>query len=351
LANAVFHAPQALNRDDPRQAEPMAAIRKATAERTGGKPEADPVSPGATAEAKALLARLKAAQGEGVMSGQENSLTSLSESTKAVAAATGRQPAIYAAELSPIGESVASLALARQALVKEALSAHDRGAVVSLSWRAQRPTDGAPPDAHSQLTDYEWNDLLTPGNSLNKRWCEQVDEIAETLKRFQDAGVAVLWNPLPESNGKDYWWAGRKGIYGSAALYRQLFDRLVNHDGLHNLVWIWEANPSDSKPGGAGLLSDFYPGMLYTDAVEIRLGWVEPSYQAGRFLERTAVGKPIGVELTGELPPPAVLTEHTGWAWFLAASPSPAPALPDARIQALRSLYSDTHIVSLAVVQ
>jgi len=189
LANAVFHAPQALNRDDPRLAGPMAAIRKATAERTGGKPEADPVSPGATVETKALLARLIAASGEGVLSGQENSLTSPSESTKAVVAATGRQPAIYGAELSPIGESVASLALARQALVKEALSAHDRGAAVSLSWRAQLPTGGAPPEAHSQLTDYEWNDLLTPGSTLNKRWIEQVDEIAETLKQFQNAGV------------------------------------------------------------------------------------------------------------------------------------------------------------------
>jgi len=68
-----------------------------------------------------------------------------------------------------------------------------------------------------------------------------------------------MWNPLPESNGKDYWWAGRKGIHGSAALYRQLFDRLVNHDGLHNLVWIWEADPQDFRSGGAGMLSDFYP--------------------------------------------------------------------------------------------
>ncbi len=351
LTNAVYHAPRALNRDDPRLAGPMAAIRKATAERAGGKPEADPVSPGATAEAKALVARLVAAPGEGVLSGQENSLTSSSESTKAVVAATGRQPAIYGAELSPIGESVASLAQARQALVKEALSAHDRGAAVSLSWRAQRPTDGAPSEAHGQLTDYEWNDLLTPGSTLNKRWCEQVDAIADTLRQFQNAGVAVLWNPLPESNGKDYWWAGRKGIHGSAELYRQLFDRLVNHDGLHNLVWIWEAAPQDFRSGGAGTLSDFYPGLLYTDALEIRLSRVDPYFQASRFLEQTEVGKPIGVELTGELPSPAALTEHAGWAWFLAAPPPPAPALPAARIEALRVLYGDPHIVSFAAAQ
>jgi mannan endo-1,4-beta-mannosidase len=351
LANAVFHAPQALNRDDPRLAGPMAAIRKATAERTGGKPEADPVSPGATVETKALLARLIAASGEGVLSGQENSLTSPSESTKAVVAATGRQPAIYGAELSPIGESVASLALARQALVKEALSAHDRGAAVSLSWRAQLPTGGAPPEAHSQLTDYEWNDLLTPGSTLNKRWIEQVDEIAETLKQFQNAGVGVMWNPLPESNGKDYWWAGRKGIHGSAALYRQLFDRLVNHDGLHNLVWIWEADPQDFRSGGAGMLSDFYPGLLYTDVIEFRLDRLNQGFPTTRSLERIAVGKPIGIEFAGDIPVPAALTEHSGWAWFLAVALPSVPVSTIPRAESLRKLYGDPHIVSLSVAQ
>jgi mannan endo-1,4-beta-mannosidase len=93
------------------------------------------------------------------------------------------------------------------------------------------------------LTNYEWNDLLTPGSALNKRWSEEVDEAAATLRELQKEGVAVLWNPLPEANGKDFWWAGRKGIHGSAELYRQLFDRLVNHDGMQNLVWVWETDP------------------------------------------------------------------------------------------------------------
>ncbi|MGD0859958.1 MAG: glycosyl hydrolase [Terracidiphilus sp.] len=353
LANAAYHGPRALNRDDPRLAGPMEAIRKATAERTGGKPEADPVSPGATAEAKALLARLKAASGEAVLSGQENCFTAPASASKEVVTAAGKQPAIYAADLNPFMEAVPGLTLAsmRQPLVKEALSAHERHAEVSLNWRANSPTDGAWADKHSQLTDYEWNELLTPDSSLNKAWFKQVDEIADTLRQFQNAGVAVLWNPLPESNGKDYWWAGRKGIHGSAELYRQLFDRLVNHDGLHNLVWVWEAAAPDFRSGGAGMLSDFYPGLLYTDAVEIRLNRVDPWFQADRFLEQTTVGKPIGVELTGDLPLPAALTEHAGWAWFMAAALPSAPASATPRAESLRKLYGDPHIVSFAAAQ
>ena len=83
-----------------------------------------------------------------------------------------------------------------------------------------------------QLTDFEWNELLTPDTDLYKRWCAQVDEVAKYLKQLQEVKVGVMWQPYPEANGKQFWWAGRKGIRGSAALYRQLFDRMVNHDGL-----------------------------------------------------------------------------------------------------------------------
>ena len=340
LANAVYHGPRALNRDDPRLTGPMEAIRKATAERTGGKTEADPVSPSATAEAKALLARLIAAPGQGVLSGQMNDPSSPATATASVALAIGKHPAIYGADLAASPDD-------RKAIVQEAISAHSSHAEVSLSWRPSRPSDDQPASAHGQLTDYEWNELLTPGSGLNSRWCAQVDEAAAALKELHKAGIAVLWNPYPESNGKDFWWAGRKGIYGSSALYRQLFDRLVNHNGLHNLVWVWEASTPDYRSGGTGLLSDFYPGLLYTDAIQLRLSRVDPGFPASRFIELTAVGKPLGVELKGDLPSPEAFAEQSGWAWFLASS----PADPALRAEALRKLYSDPRIVSVAPAQ
>ena len=345
--NAVYHARRMLNRDDPRLAGPMEAIRKATAEHTGGSP-AEPVTPGATAETTALLTRLLAAPGQAVLSGQENDPALPNAATAAVVLATGKQPAIYSNDLgSP--QAGSSRADARKAIVKEAIRAHLSHAVVSLSWHESRPTDDAPASAHGQLSDFEWNELLTPGSSLNKRWCDQVDEIAATLLELEKAGVPVLWNPYPESNGKDNWWAGRKGIRGSSELYRQLFDRLVSHDGLHNLVWVWEATAPEFRPGGAGMLSDFFPGLLYTDALEIRLNQIDTRFPASRFLEEAAVGKVIGVELAGDVPPPEPLTEHSGWAWFLIAPPASAQADSTLRAEALRRLYGDPHIVSLAL--
>lgn len=347
LVKSVYDDPRVLTRDDARLAGPMAAIRAATEERTGGAPEADPVSAEATPEARALLARLLTATDQGllsgkdILSGQENDPAAPDAATAAVARATGREPAIYAADL---GTSAGN----RAAIVEAALRAHARHEVVSLSWRAARPTDDAPAKAHGQLTDFEWNDLLTAGSDLNRRWEAQVDTLAETLRPLAKADVAVLWHPYPESNGNEYWWAGRKGIHGSAELYRRLFDRMVHHDGLHNLVWVWEALPPGAAPDRAvpgaepvpELLNGFFPGLLYVDALELRLDRIDPYSDADQMLKLFATGKPIGVEFSGTLPPPDALFEHPAWAWFVASPESAGPA-------GLRALYVDPRILSL----
>jgi mannan endo-1,4-beta-mannosidase len=351
LANATYHSPRALNRDDPRLAGPMAAIRKATADRTGSASTVEPVSPDATAEAKALLTRLVATPGQAVLSGQENDPASPSAATAAVIQATGKQPAIYATNLGSAAAG-STLAETHKAIVKEAIRAHANHAVVSLSWRPARPTDDAPASAHDVLTDFEWNELLTPGSGLNKHWCAQMDEVAAALKELDKAGVAVLWNPYPESNGKDFWWAGRKGVHGSSELYRQLFDRLVNRDGLRNLVWMWEAaSPQPRADGDTEAPRDFFPGLLYADVLELRLNRVDPRFQAGRMMGQAAAGKIVGVELGGELPAPETFTERSNWAWFLAAPANPTLTDSTVRAEALRNLYADPHIASLAAAQ
>ncbi|MGA2219644.1 MAG: glycosyl hydrolase [Terracidiphilus sp.] len=350
---SVYHAPRMVNRDDPRLAVPMAAIRKATTDRIGVEPTPEPVSPGASPEAKALLNQLAAASGQSILSGQESDPTSPAAATAAVVQATGKQPAIFASDLGlvPAGSTLAETS---KAIVTQAVRAHSAHALVSLSWHPARPTDDSPATTKNQLTDFEWNDLLTPGTALNQRWLQQVDGTAETLRDLEKADIAVLWNPFPESNGANFWWAGRKGVHGSAELYRQLFDRLVNHNGLHNLVWVWEAAAPEFRPGagatGRGMVSDFFPGYLFTDVLEVRLAQLSTRFPASRLLSEFALDKPIGVELSGDLPAPAALTQNSGFAWFLAAPPA-ATADSGTRTEALRTLYAAPQIRSLPAPQ
>jgi mannan endo-1,4-beta-mannosidase len=342
--HAIYDSPRALNRDDPRLAGPMSTIRKATVDRIASKPDADPVSPGATAEARALLARLITAPEQAVLSGQQNDPASPNAATAAVTQAAGKTPAVYATVLGVTGTGT-NAAEVRKAIVEQAIAAHKNQAVVSMSWYPARPTDDAAASGKGQLTDYEWNDLLTPGSALNTRWAAQADETAASLRELQKAGVAVLWNPYPESNGKSYWWAGRKGVRGSAELYRMLFDRLVNHDGLHNLLWVWQPAAPSFNAGDAGPFSDYFPGLLYTDALEIGLRGVNGRFRIDGMLAQFAPGKPIGVEFTGNPPTPDAVTGHASWSWFVVDAPGVADAA------ALRALYADPHVASLPVAQ
>jgi mannan endo-1,4-beta-mannosidase len=308
---AVYNDPQALSRDDPRMSEAMAAIRKSSP-----APDPQPVTPEPSPAARELLAKLYHAPGNGILSGQEND-------TRRVFELTGKYPAIYGADLA-VPDA--------QAVVEEARSEYRNHAIVTLSWRPPRPTD----DASGKLSDFEWKELLTPGARLFARWTAQVDVAVGYLKQLQEAGVPVLWRPYPEPNGAKFWWAGHKAE--SAALYRQLFDRLVDYHKLHNLVWVWNAAAPGFGPDSPGQYADYFPGLEYADALAVDLGNTPFSWRRDGELARFAVGKAIGVGLDGWLPSTAMLEQPTRWAWFLASGAEQ----PDA----LRSLYANPRVIS-----
>ena len=290
---AVYHAAQAINRDDPRMAPAMEAMRKSY-----NDAQPVPVSPQSTPEASKLLAALSAAPGKTILSGYRG------DPVQGVSL-TGKQPAIFAADFDGMRPKTPAdlLDLAKQ-----------NHAAVSLTYAPPRPTDNSP--AKSALTDYEWNDLITLGTPLNKLWLAQADSAAETLREFEKAGIPVLLNAYPDSTGKDFWWAGRKGPSGSAQLYRMLFDRLVNHDGIHNLLWVWQQGPPSFAPG-AGSPSDYFPGLLYVDAVEIKVPTLNSRFPIDRYLAQSTAGKPIGVEITGNPPAPDAFGPGSRWSWFV----------------------------------
>jgi mannan endo-1,4-beta-mannosidase len=350
---AVYHAPNMLNRGDP-PFVPVAGVPVA--------PAIEPVTPQVSKAAKALLERLHAAGlasgGPQILSGQQNDPAAPTAASDLVAQTTGKQPAIYATELDTTRA---------QAVVDAAVAQAKAGSLMSMTWHAPNPADmdaGVPrivggnaagPGANSPsasspsgqkrlLSDFEWRELLTPGSDLNKRWAAQADELAAQLKRLDEKGVAVLFTPYPEANGKLWWWANRAGIHGSAALYRMLFDRLVNQDHVKNVIWGWQAAPGAFGPQANGSAAEYFPGLLYVDAVSIAVNRPNPQFRAAPMLKRLAGGKPIGVAVASGVPDPAAFSRDPGWSWFELA-PLSAPA-DDATALALKTLYDDAGIVS-----
>ena len=337
---AMFHAPNMLNRGDaPFLARPSQSRNAAHAS-----------TPDASPHAKTLLQMLNASAPSHVLSGQQHD-GATPAAMEVVAQGVAKRPVIFAADL----DTRADAAVSAKSIVDEAMKQSRQNAIVSFRWFAPNPAETADAGHDSRarmLTDYEWKELITPGTHLNRQWSEQVDSLREVLKPLADKDVAILWAPCPEPNGKKYWWSNRPGIHGSAILYRMLYDRLVNHDHLTNLVWVWEvAAPGFGPNATANAYSGFFPGLLYVDALELDVTRAEPRFRSDIFLQSVGVGKPIGIFVDGKAPAPSFFANETNWAWFVLASSASAPVsatanTTDANAEAITALYGDPRVVS-----
>lgn len=339
----MFHSPNLLNRGEAPFVATAAPVAKAI----------DPVTPEALPGVRELLDHLYESEGTRVLSGQVNNADAPASATQQIFQTTARNPAIYGSDLDTTsgGRSI-------QPILDEAIRQNREKSIVSLRWIAPNPAelDTAASSAggdgrQTLLTDFEWKELMTPGTLLNERWRAQADSAADALKQLEQKGVAVMWTAYPDSNGKQYWWANHAGIHGSAALYRMLFDRLVLHDHVRNLVWVWEAAPPGFGPGATGSYAQYFPGLLYVDALELDTSRTESRFRSDEFLHSFAAGKVIGLSVEGTVPDFELFAKERDWAWFLLAPQSVSVSgdhagTADATAQAVRTLYSDPRIVS-----
>jgi mannan endo-1,4-beta-mannosidase len=296
----------------------LAAIIFASAGWAQTAPE--PVNPHATPEARALLAYLNSISGKAIIAGQHNFPNEGPHWTELANNLSGKYPGLYGEDFGFSAGDDKDSVLSRPAMIEEVKRQYKSGAVIALTWHEVRPTDDEPVTFHDSvrghLTDSEWQQLLTPGTLLYNRWCAQVDVVAGYLRQLRDAHIPVLYRPYHEINGNWFWWAGRPGKDGSAALYRQLYDRFVNVHHLDNLVWVWNVNaPNPGWP----LVAEYYPGANYADVVSMDIyGEFKQEYYDS--VLAVAADKPIALAEVGRLPSPEVLAKQPRWTYFMAWS-------------------------------
>jgi hypothetical protein len=142
----------------------------------------------------------------------------------------------------------------------------------------------------------------------------QVDSVAKYLKKLEEAHVPVLWRPYHEMNGDWFWWGCRTGKYSTAALYRQLFDRLVYHHRLTNLLWVWSVD-RPNKPEME--FSNFYPSNKYLDVLSLdvyRNDFNKIYYDS---LLALSAGKPVVLAEVGNPPSPEILRDQPKWGFYV----------------------------------
>jgi mannan endo-1,4-beta-mannosidase len=284
-----------------------------------------PVTPDASPEAVALLKFIDSLSGKYTMSGQHNFPNDQDRHTARSAQAWGKVPAVFGKDWGFAQEGDKDSAYARDAIVEELKEQFKNGAIVTMCWHEAPPTAAEPvtfsgrgvqpmlKTVQGRLTDEQYKELLTPGTELNEKWCAQVDAIVPYLKRLEVARVPLLWRPFHEMNGTWFWWGGRRGEYGTVAMYKMMFDRIVKHHQIKNLIWIWSVD----RPEGTSLkFEECWPGPEYVDILSLDCyGEFKQSYYDD--LVKLANGKPVALAEVGAPPTPEVLAKQPGWTWWM----------------------------------
>ncbi len=296
----------------------------------------------------ALERLLRTLAGRYVLAGQHNYIVAPDAWTDRAERITGRRPIVWGCDLSflytghepqriqhcgpanltPPGEEVAFLEVdlddLRRRLVARAIELDRTGHIVTLMWHCPWPTfgQGGPWESIWAMDDRPgddaWAELTSPGTELHRRWQRQVDEIVPYLAGLRDADVPVLWRPYHEMNGVWFWWGSKPGPRGFAALWRMLHDRLADHHGLDNLLWVWNANaPRDRVGDEAWAYADYYPEPERVDVLAADVYRNDYRRSHHDELVELAAGRPIALGEVGQMPTPEVLDAQKQWVWFM----------------------------------
>jgi mannan endo-1,4-beta-mannosidase len=276
-----------------------------------------PVNENASAGVRQTLRFLYDIKGKNILSGQQNYNSDRNVFSDSAKNITGKYPAVWGCDFINWGDKD----LGPQ-IVEEAIKKSKEGYIITLMWHEGKPTDSPPyefsKNVIAKMSDAEWNELVTPGTDLNKKWLAQIDVIAGYLKQLRDAGVTVLWRPYHEMNGVWFWWGNRKGENGISKLWKMMYDRYTNYFHLNNLLWVWGANGLRDIPNDEAYdYKDYYPGASFVDILGADVYHFDYEQKDYNDLLKLANGKPIALTETGELPKAEILKAQSQWTWFM----------------------------------
>lgn len=142
-------------------------------------------------------------------------------------------------------------------------------------WRPGQEANFYDKSANSKYTEFDYTKAFKSGTTEwdtssdeYKVLVADLDHVSELFLDLQKSGVAAIWRPLHEASGGWFWW-GTKGAESYVALYRLVYDRMVNVNGVKNLIWVWNLE-KDPKQGYA-YNEKWYPGDAYVDVIGVDL--------------------------------------------------------------------------------
>jgi mannan endo-1,4-beta-mannosidase len=140
--------------------------------------------------------------------------------------------------------------------IEDARTFYNRNGIPAICWHWRDPSR-ATEEFYTNKTTFDVNSIFDETSAGYQRMISDIDYIAGLLKELQNENIPVIWRPLHEAAGGWFWW-GAKGAAPCKKLYQVMYDRMVSHHGLKNLIWVWTREPNDDE---------WYPGDAYVDIV------------------------------------------------------------------------------------
>jgi mannan endo-1,4-beta-mannosidase len=236
--------------------------------------------------------------------------------------------------------------------------AKQNNGIVSMNWHWNAPANLV------NSSEYPWwRGFYTQGTTFNLAGAlanpsggdyqlilRDIDAIGVQLKKFQDAGVPVIWRPLHEAQGNAngtsgsgawFWW-GASGPATFKQLWRVMHDRLTNYHGLHNLIWEFTSSAANT-----GYLN-WYPGDDVVDMIGLDIYTDRTSSMSGQWydmLNQYNGRKMIALSESGTLPNAASMDAYNiVWSYFSLWKDG---YIDDFSAQEVQTLLNDDRIITL----
>ncbi|MBO4981184.1 MAG: beta-mannosidase [Lachnospiraceae bacterium] len=309
-----------------------------------------PVNKEASEEARELLDYLYSVAGKGIITGQHTQTNGMEEIAY-IREHTGAEPRLTGFELLAYSPNINYKDASKECLtevyenrgtVDTALRwAKETGGIVTLSFHWFSPLGGHDKSFYAKNTEFDASRVLQEGTAEKKAFYHDMDVIAIQLKRFQEAGIPVLWRPFHEADGTWFWW-GAKGAAVAKELYLLMFAHYTQVHKLNNLLWVWNCR-----------LPEGYPGDDFVDVISVDV--YLPEYQASDYakeyrelIEATGSHKVAALAEVGYLPDLNLLMgSHIPWAYYMAWSKEFCMGEQYNRVEKLKELYTCDYAVKL----
>lgn len=295
---------------------------------TAGTPISDEVyqisaalcDPDAFENSKRLYKFLKDCYGKYTITGQFCDKGKFGTEMTLIHDQTGEYPAILGLDMIDYTPSRVELGGGTGQSVEYAKDFYlNSGGIVTMCWHWNAPTAYLYNNAehpwysgfYKEHTTIDLDKIADGTDAAGKETLmADIDAICEAMEPLKEAQVPILWRPLHEAAGGWFWWGNcKKESY--LWLWNQVYDKMVNEYGLHNLIWVWN-----------GQDQEWYPGDETVDIIGMDIYPAAHTYssQSSTFSEMTdwtGERKIIALTENGVMPDPELIQrDRAVWSFF-----------------------------------